>query len=62
MTDWSSPVHKERKVNGYHLKCYVDDPYYWVKVYKDEKEVDGHLLNNDSSDWESLIRVYEEKS
>jgi len=57
--DWSDPIHKEEKVGGYHLKCYVSDPYYHVEVFKDGELVDSHLLGNDTSELEALVKKYE---
>jgi len=55
-----TPAHKESKTeNGYNLKVYESDPYYHVEAFKDGILVDSHLLMNDSTELESLVKKYE---
>lgn len=62
MLDWSTPIHKEEKTkSGYHLKVYVDDPYYYAEVFKDGKQINSHLLTDDTDDLRKLCKEYETK-
>jgi len=55
-----TPSHKEEETkNGYHLKCYESDPYYYVVVYKNGAKVDSHVLTDDDGEFDKLVKAYE---
>jgi len=56
---FETPAHKEANVNGYLLKVFESDPYYYVKVSKDGKDYDSHLLMDDEGEFETLKLKYE---
>ena len=56
---WREPIHKEVKTEtGYHLICYVSDPYYYVEVYdRSNKIIEKTLLANNKT-FDKIVERY----
>ena len=61
MPEFKTEPHKDETVNGYRLKCYESDPYYYVEVFKEGEMVHDCLLMNDEADFEKLKDKYKKR-
>lgn len=59
MPKFETPVMKDEIVNGYRLKMYESDPYYYVEVSKDGKHITNHLLSDRKYQYEQLKKRYD---